>query len=90
MPASFNATVPRYEPIAQDLLLIHSKIGCAMGDKAVRFLKCPFVQQEVDALTRGELALLVLPLAALRSTTCVGGGIATLQLLQPLFEIHGD
>ena len=60
-----------------------------MSDESISFLECTFIEQEVDALACGELSFLVLALAPFRPTTCLRRSIATLELFELLFEIHG-
>src|SRR5690606_36399174 len=47
-PAGDNAVTIR-------ALLLHAKIGAAMGDKHIEFLKAALIEQELDPLTRGQL-----------------------------------
>ena len=46
--------------VARDLLLLHAEIGAAMLDEHVPFLEGAGVEQQLDALAGGELALGVL------------------------------
>ena len=46
-----------------------------------------FVEQQIDALARRELAFLVLPRAALRAAALLGRGVAAAQFFKP---IHRD
>ena len=45
------------DAIAGDLGAVHAEIGAAVGDEHVVFLERAFVEQDVEALARGQLAL---------------------------------
>jgi hypothetical protein len=63
------------EPVAIYDLLGHSEIGGAMAHQLVHFLEGAFIQQQVDALARRELAFGVLTLHSLRSAARFGIGV---------------
>ena len=46
--------------VAGDLGLLHAEIGAAVLDEHVEFLERVVIEQQLDALARGELALGVL------------------------------
>ena len=48
------------DAVAGDFRLVHAEIGRAMLDEHVEFLERAFVEQQLDALARGQLAALVL------------------------------
>ena len=60
-----------------------------MDDQLVGFLEGAFVEQELDALARRHLALLVFACAALFASAGFGEGVAAFQFSQFLFQIHG-
>ena len=62
-----------------------------VADELVEFLEGAFVEQQVDALARAELAFLVLALAALRAAAGFGFGVALAELFEPAvaFRILG-
>ena len=53
------------DAVAEDLLLVHAEVGAAVGDELVELDEAARVEQQVDALARGQLAGLVLALDAL-------------------------
>ena len=55
-----DAAVAGDEAVAGDALRVHAKIGGAVGDELVGLFEGALVEQEVDALARGELAGLAL------------------------------
>jgi hypothetical protein len=61
-----------------------------VGDEAVELDKAPLVEQEVEPLTGGELALLVLLGHAGRAPALLGEGLAMVELIEELTRIgHG-
>ena len=60
-----------------------------MRDQLVGLFEGAFVEQELDALARRHLALLVLALAALFAAAGFGERVAALQFGQFLLQIHG-
>ena len=52
------------DAVAGDLLLLHAEIGGAVLDEHVELLERALVEQQLDALARGQLAALVLRLDA--------------------------
>src|SRR5262249_9249907 len=57
------------DAVARDDLAVHAEILAAVGDQLVEFLERTFIEQQFYALAGGELAFLVLPLAALGSAS---------------------
>ena len=74
--AAVDAAVAGDEAVAGDDLLLHAEIAAAVRDQLVEFLEGALVEQQFDALARGELAFLVLAGAALRASALLGGGVA--------------
>ncbi len=60
------------EAVAGGALLLHAKIDATMTDKFVEFFKGAFVQQQMDAFARGELAGFVFAFAAFRAAPRFG------------------
>jgi hypothetical protein len=61
-----------------------------VGDEPVELDEAPFVQEQVEPLAGGELALLVLLSYARRTTTLLGFGLAVVQLFEQFTGIgHG-
>jgi hypothetical protein len=78
------------KPSPEILLLFHAEVGAAMDDELVGLLEGALVEQELDALARRQLALLVLaPLAALAPPPSSAMRVAAFQFSQFLFQIHG-
>ena len=65
--AAVDRAVAGHHAVAGHLLLGHAEIGAAVLDEHVPFLEDALVEQELDALARGELALGVLGIDALRA-----------------------
>ena len=86
---AFDASVAGDEAVAVILLLVHAEVGAAMRDQLVGLFEGAFVEQELDALARRHLALLVLAGAALFASTGIGQRVAALQFGQLLFQVHG-
>ena len=64
--AAVDAAIAADHAVAGDDLLVHAEIPAAVRDQLVELFEGAFVEQQLDALARGELAFLMLPLAALR------------------------
>ena len=62
--AAVDEPVAGDDAVAEDLLLLHAEVGAAVRDEAVELDEAAGVEQEVDALARGQLAGLVLLLDA--------------------------
>ena len=60
-----------------------------MDDQLVGLLEGALVEQELDALARRHLALLVLARPALFAAAGLSEGVAAFQFSQFLFQIHG-
>ena len=86
---AFDASVAGDEAVAVILLLVHAEVGAAMGDELVGLFEGAFVEQELDALARRHLALLVLACAAFFASAGFGQRVAALQFGQLLFQVHG-
>ena len=80
--AAVDQAVAGDEAVAVDDLFLHAEIAAAMADQLVGFLERAFVEQQIDALARGELAFLVLAFAAFFAAAGFGIGVAAAQLVQ--------
>ncbi len=81
--AAVDRAVAGDDAVARDLLLRHAEVGAAVLDEHVPLLEGAGVEQEVDALARGQLAAGVLRLDALLA--------AAEPCLRPLlFELADD
>ena len=70
--------------VAGDLRFLHAEIARTVLDEHVELLERVAVQQELDALARGELAALVLRLDALLAAAAARIGAA---LVEPLHDV---
>ena len=70
--AAVHAPVAGDDAVAGDLLLGHAEVEAAVLDQLVQLLEAALVEQQLDALARGELALRVLALAALGAAALLG------------------
>ena len=59
---SVDQAVAGDEAVAIDDLLVHAEIAAAVAHQLVELFEGAFVEQQVDALARGEFAFGVLPL----------------------------
>ena len=76
--------------VAGDDLLIEAEVGGAVGDEAVELDEAALVEQQVEPLAGGELALLVLLRHAGGSPALLGEGLAVVQLIEQLSGVgHG-
>jgi hypothetical protein len=78
--AAVNAAVAGNEAVAGRGLLLHAEVHAAMGDELIDLLEGAFVEEQGDALTRGQLAGMALAFAALGASAFFGGGAAAAQL----------
>ena len=78
------AAVAGHEAVSRHHLLVHTEIAAAVGDQLIEFLEGAFVEQQLDALAGGELALLVLARAALRPAALLGGRVAPPQFVEAI------
>ena len=70
------------DAVAGKLLLLQTEIGRAVGDEAVELDEAAFVEQEVQPLAGGELALLVLLGDPIRSPALFGEGLAVMEVVE--------
>ena len=75
------------EAVARNHLVFHSEIAAAVRDQLVEFFEGIFVEQQLDALARGELSVLVLPLLARFAAALLGHGMAAPQFVEPVHQI---
>jgi hypothetical protein len=75
------------DAVAGDLLLLHAEIGRAVLDEHIELLERAFVEEDFDALARGELAAFVLGLDARLAAAHPGDLAAALQF--PKHVLHG-
>ena len=83
--AAVDGAVAGDHAVAEDLLLLHAEVGAAVGDEAVELDEGARVEQQVDALARGELAGLVLLVDALLAAGGEGALVELVQLAQRIF-----
>ena len=86
-----DAAVAGDDAVAGNHLLIESEIGGAVGDEAVELDEAALVEQQIEPLAGGELALLVLLRDARRSPALLREGLAVMELLEKFPGIrHGE
>ena len=76
------------DAVARHLGLVHAEFDRAMLDEHVELLERALVEQQFDALPRGQLAAGVLRLDALLAAAELGAGAALLEGVQDVF--HGQ
>ena len=72
------------DAVAEVLLLGQAEIGGAVGDEAVQLDEAALIEQQVEPLPRGELALLVLLGDAGRPAALLGLGLAMMEVVEEL------
>jgi hypothetical protein len=77
--------VAGHDAVARDDLVGHPEITAAMGDELVDLFEGAWVEQQVDALARGQLAGRTLALEALFASSKLG---SRLELLELALLIH--
>ena len=82
-----DAAVPGDDAVAVELLRLEPEVGGAVHDEAVELDERAFVEQQVEPLARGELALFVLRLEARLAAALLRLGAPPLEQLE-LFS-HG-
>ena len=87
--SAIHAAVAGDKPVADDALLRHAEIGAAMGHVLIEFFECAFVAEQFDAFASGELAFLVLALAALGAAAGFSECVALLEFFEALLGVHG-
>ena len=70
--APVDRPVARDDAVGERLLLLHPEVGAAVRDEGVELLEAPLVEQAIDALAGGVLALVVLFLDARLAAGPVG------------------
>src|SRR4029077_20180644 len=64
--------------------LLHAEIGAMVANKFVELLEGPFIEQQINPLASAELALFVLPLAALGAAALFSLSVPLAQLFEPI------
>jgi hypothetical protein len=85
--AAVDHAVAGHHAVAGDLVVLHAEVGAAVLDEHVPLFEGAFVEQHLEALARGQLALGVLRVDALLAAAQAGRGALLLQLLQDV--LHG-
>ena len=77
-------------PSPEVLLLGQAEVGGAVGDEAVELDEAARIEQQVEPLAGGELALLVLLGDAVGAAALLGRGLAVVQLVEEIAGVgHG-
>ncbi len=79
---ALDAAEPGDEAVAGRPLGLHAEVRAAVGDELVELFEAAFIEEQVDALARGELSGFVLAFAALRTAAGFGLGRAAAQLIE--------
>jgi hypothetical protein len=79
---ALDQRVPGDDAVAEELLLLHAEIGAAVRREAVELDEGALVDEELDPLARGQLALLVLRGDALGAAAGEREGAHALQALE--------
>ncbi len=74
------------DAVARHLLLLHAEVAAAVLDESIEFLERALVEQEVDALARGQLAALVLRDDARLAAAELGFRTAVFQRFENFFH----
>ena len=78
------------DAVAREHLLVEAEVGGAVRDEPVELDEAALVEQEVEPLARGELALLVLLRDAGGAPALLGQGLPVVELVEELSGIgHG-
>src|SRR5262249_18277882 len=80
--AAADGAVAGHHTIAEDLLLLHAEVGAAVGDEFVELDERAWVEEQLQALARGELAGGVLAIDALLAATGQGARLHLFERLQ--------
>ena len=75
-----------FAAVAGHALLVHAEVGRAMDDELVELLKRAGIEEQRDALARGELAVVVLPVDASLAATDLAVALAALELFHVFLE----
>ena len=91
--AALHLPVAGDHGVAQNLAVGQAEVGGPVGDEGVKFLECPFVHEQVQALAGGELSpavLLVYPVLAAALLGLLTHGVEGINLLVylPFFCSH--
>src|SRR5262249_5863469 len=54
--APADGAMAGHHSVAEDLLLLHAEVGATMGDELVELDEAARIEQQLDALARGQLA----------------------------------
>ena len=84
--AAVDRAVAGDHAVAGHRLAAHVEVGAAVLDEHVPLLEAALVEQQLDALAGGELALGVVCVDALAPPAEPGGGTLVLELLQNLLH----
>ena len=87
--AAVDSSKAGNEAVSCGPLLLHTKIHAAVADEFVELFKRALVEQQMDALARGQLAGLVFALAALGAAASLGFRFQATQLLRAVIGFGG-
>ena len=81
-----DGAVAGHHPVTWDVVLVHAEVGTAVLDEHVPFLEAATVEQHLDALTCGQLALLVLGVDTLLAAAQAGRSTLLFELFKDFFH----
>src|SRR4029077_11691337 len=81
---ALNSAVAGGETVGRGLLLLHAEIGAMVANKFVELLEGPFIEQQINPLASAELALFVLPFAALGAAAFFSLSVPLAHLFEPI------
>ena len=58
--AAVDRAIADDDAVTEDLVTLHAEVGAAVLDEGIPFLEAAFIEQELDALARGQFAACVL------------------------------
>jgi hypothetical protein len=70
------------DAVAGNDLVLHPEIATAMGDELVDLLERPGIEQQIDALARGQLAGFMLPAETIVATPQRGAALEIFEVLE--------
>ena len=88
--AAVDAPGAGHHPVPRHDLLIEPEVGRAVGDEAIELDEAALVEQQIEPLPRGQLALLVLLGHPRRPASLLGERLAVVELVEELAGVgHG-
>ena len=86
--AAVDLPIAGDDGVAEEVLLVHAELGGPMDHELVELFKRAGIEQDVDALARGQLAALVLRFDALQAAAEASLILHLEQSFEPFFVRH--